>query len=486
MNNIELDNNEIYFSQDTPPILCMHCYRIPIIEMTNNEEISLHCQCGNNIQCKLKEYIDYIKDKIRIPLCSIVYHKKREAVEFCIQCKQYYCARCISSHIQFNKEKPHKSYPISFFKCFLHKKEITYYCEFCKEDFCILCLPRHIGHHYLSIESIKHKIKKNDEKLKENDIRRYLYATRKYSNDTPASLINIYNVYNNRQNKRKYNKGINCLCFLKDGRLAVGFNSSEIMILGINNDTIDLRINIHSQAVTHFLSTVKNELISCSFDGSIKIIQINEKSYTEKKQFNYNSPLTYMITTNSKIIASSINGHIIIYDMNDSNNNNEDITIGNYPIKTMALIKDDEIAIGSEKNILFYNISTKAKVESKFTCFGSGSMCIINESKMLISNFTKQCIIQYDNKAKIKGNIIITKNEEKIIDDSGFNCISKIPKEKALLCGTFNGEMFYYSIKYNKFESFSKQIKKKSTITSIAVKDKLIAYSYEEGSIIII
>lgn len=482
MNNIELDNNEIYFSQDTPPIICSNCYRIPIIEMNDNDEISLRCQCGNNIKTKLKDYIDSIKNKIKIPSCDIVSHEKREAVEYCIQCKQYYCARCISSHIEYNKERPHKSYPISFFKCFLHKKQITYYCEYCKEDFCNLCLPRHIGHHYLSIESIKHKIKHSDKQSIENDIKRYLIATRKYSNDTPASLINVYNVCNTKRSKRKFTKGINCLCFLKDGRLAVGFNSSEIMILGINNDTIDLRINIHSQAVTHFLATDKNELISCSFDGTIRIIEVEENRYRETRQFNYNTPLTYMITNNSKIIASSINGHIIIYDINERNNNKEDdIYIDNFPIRTIVLLKEDLIAIGSETQIIVYNIKTKTKVESNYTCFGSGSMCIIDKSKMLISNLTKVYIIQYDNISKV-----ITKNEEKTINENGFNCIAKVPNQKVLLCGTFNGEMLSYSIKENKFELLKMQIKKNSPITSIAVKDKVIAYSYEEGSIILI
>ena len=118
----------------------------------------------------------------------------------------------------------------------------------------------------------------------------------------------VFNSYNKIEclHKRKFNKGINCLCFLRDGRLAVGFNSSEIMILGINNDTIGLRINIHSQAVTHFLATDKNELISCSFDGTIRIIEVEENRYRETRQFNYNTPLTYMITNNSKIIASSL------------------------------------------------------------------------------------------------------------------------------------------------------------------------------------
>ena len=47
-------------------------------------------------------------------------------------------------------------------------------------------------------------------------------------------------------------------------------------------------------------------------------------------------------------------------------------------------------------------------------------------------------------------------------------------------------QMLSYSIKENKFELFNMQIKKNSPITSIAVKDKVIAYSYEEGSIILI
>ena len=46
--------------------------------------------------------------------------------------------------------------------------------------------------------------------------------------------------------------------------------------------------------------------------------------------------------------------------------------------------------------------------------------------------------------------------------------------------------MLSYSIKENKFELLKMQIKKNSPITSIAVKDKVIAYSYEEGSIILI
>ena len=108
-------------------------------------------------------------------------------------------------------------------------------------------------------------------------------------------------------------------------------------------------------------------------------------------------------------------------------------------------------------------------------------MCIIDKSKMLISNLPKVYIIQYDNISKV-----ITKNEEKTRNENGFNCIAKVPNQKVLLCGTFNGEMLPYSIKENKFELLKMQIKKNSPITSIAVKDKVIAYSYEEGSIILI
>jgi len=200
-------------------------------------------------------------------------------------------------------------------------------------------------------------------------------------------------IYNNKISKRKniltlknHKESVQCLLILKDGRLVSSSNDGLIIIYKTNFE-IDLIINIHKKEVYNIIQNHLNDIISCSADKTINIIQLLKGTYYVKQTLksHSNSILHIREFSNKNLFSSSSDLTIKIW-------NN---TIKGYQLILTLKTKDkiysilelkkfkQFVCLESEKNVIFYNLNDFNIIYSLKEIENSGwtnSICLLNDN----------------------------------------------------------------------------------------------------------
>ena len=177
----------------------------------------------------------------------------------------------------------------------------------------------------------------------------------------------------------KYHKEVVfCLCVLDDGRLASCSRDCNIIIYNKISFKPDLKIKAHKDIVKCIIKLDSNFLASCSNDKTIKIIKIENNTFTILQSLNeHKNNINRIIELKNKqknLVSCSDDKSVIIY----SKKNNE--YIKDYQLKTKAIchsvtqIKENEICYleiyynyyydYQECNIYFFDLKNRNKKQT--------------------------------------------------------------------------------------------------------------------------
>lgn len=109
-----------------------------------------------------------------------------------------------------------------------------------------------------------------------------------------------------------------CLKVLSNGKLAVGLKEKKVMIFNCSKGVFELDFNAHDNCVTGIQQTTSGELVTASYDATIKVWKLdNNRNPTLLKTFtNKDVKMNSMkIFSNNKLYAGGDNGEIMIWDM---------------------------------------------------------------------------------------------------------------------------------------------------------------------------
>lgn len=271
------------------------------------------------------------------------------------------------------------------------------------------------------------------------------------------------------------NISIYYLLLLQDGRIAVGYDDGIIGIFSLKND-IKLEIELigHTESVLYFFQSESGKLISCSYDRSIKIWNIEETSYNCEYTIKdaHDESICQIISLHNNKMASSSNdnkikiwkkskpycliqiiernikneGHIYIYSPRNS--------------EVLFAMYDNDLCIW---NLLTYQCET---IINKIYNYYSGSFLEIPGNKIIFGGYNLIQVID-----------IISFKSINIIKDNQLGGVYSMIylNNGVVLCGVTNGYLFAYEIKSNKIQKI-KNIKETDDITSLI--------SYEDNFII--
>ena len=215
------------------------------------------------------------------------------------------------------------------------------------------------------------------------------------NNDDSDSSIAFFNNFKTIEFHEDY---ILNLIYLKDGRLSACFQSGLVKIFNKDTYDIDLSINEHSNKTVFFhLQLSNNNIVTCSADKTLKIIQlINFNKYKVIQTLIGHESCIYkaLELKNGNIISCSEDGYLYIWMYSDMNNifnlkNKYLIFEGNqnYFVNSkidIILINDRELYCANKDKIIFLDISENFDELNIITKISGINMYIYGYSSIII------------------------------------------------------------------------------------------------------
>ena len=333
MNNNNIKNSELR---------CIKCYKqflINIITKKNDLKIKLKCDCGIFYKSfeSLNNILNYEINKYKY--CHICFSKNN--IKLCQNCSKFLCEKCIKSH---NKDHLILSKDQIDNYCYNDKKIFKEYCLDCKENLCEICSNHHLNHKIMSIENFNYtnneyknlknnfseiitnlneynlNVKNNIIKLLKEEINKIeeIYNINKTINEKISYFLKIlFNSYENNinlttilnlKNNTNFFK-IPTLIFTKYQSLESKINQSishfkENFIIKTTYLLFEKYIYAHHGSVNKILELNNGNILSCSSDKSLTIIDPNNYKVIVNNKFSHNDAiLDINILSNGDIIS---------------------------------------------------------------------------------------------------------------------------------------------------------------------------------------
>ena len=227
-----------------------------------------------------------------------------------------------------------------------------------------------------------------------------------------------------------HEKQIKCSTVLKDGRFAIGFDDSLIIIY--NNQTFepDIIIRDHKEEVYCILQLSSGILASCSKDKTIKLFSINKYEYNviktieiikDKLKNKYYDERYYIV----KEIIELKNKNLLFYSpgeiyffYKDNNEYKIDYSFAIYicanVFKSIIQTKDNEICYNDKRNLCFYDLIQR-KIITKIDDIATIDKEIITKICIKIGDFDDVDKEEYDEKEMISDKIDYTAHLDSLI-----------------------------------------------------------------------
>ena len=200
-------------------IVCETCYKIPKLEIINQNEIKLECStCGTQIKniAYFNKFKSNINDELNnMPKCNFINNNhEANSILYCFQCSKYLCENCIKTHnISFERynhllinQRIKNNY---YCNKDGHKDFILYkYCTLCRNYLCSQFHCNHDNANFFNFENaqntqiineIINKVKQCENIVinEENNFKKFL----KEINKKIEIIKNIFNDYKERNLK---------------------------------------------------------------------------------------------------------------------------------------------------------------------------------------------------------------------------------------------------------------------------------------------
>ena len=226
------------------------------------------------------------------------------------------------------------------------------------------------------IIKLREKIKKLEEKLNQKE-------------NSDYSNYNFYDNFNinlkNPIHKLNYHSGsVNCLAILNDGRLVSGSDDNKIIIYSKTTFQPDLTIKEHKSHIYYITQLVSGLLASCSYDKTIKLINIKGNNYKTLQTLNYHTNSIYKILElkNKYLVSCSEDKSIIFYFKDNSKYKLDYKKITNGSCRTITQTKENEISylefINNSYNIYFFDLNERKIKSSISNVSSTGSLGSFN------------------------------------------------------------------------------------------------------------
>ena len=468
----------------------IHIYKCKSI---NQKKLELECDCSNNKENEIPSPIEFI----------CLEHKSKYEY-YCFHCEKNLCQKCYKFHknheiINLNKilinqneyieninkiekkilemdsilndfNKENNNINISFRNKIKEFKKIV---EISKMVFLIYC--RQLQSKELKYEIIQNVYNlsnfnninfnlKKDEKnnyLKLNEISKFikdfriLRETTEKKYQKPISQRECFVL-------KDHKDVIQCLLLLHDERLASASNDGSIIIYN-NHLQKNFTINIHDREVYNIIENKSNDIISCSADRKICVIQLFNNTYLVKQviKSHYDQVIHIREFSNLNLYSTSLDKSIKIWGKKKSSYQLITTLKTKDKIYSILELKNNKefVCLEGEKNVVFYDIFNLTQ-KNEFTLRDvkisgwTNAICLIDENLLAIGGLNK--IILY--------NISIHEISKTIYTESQIICIKKLGDN--IFCGDVSGNLSQW--KLNKEDLVLFDEKKKAHQNKIA------------------
>ena len=204
-------------------------------------------------------------------------------------------------------------------------------------------------------------------------------------------------LYNNKISQRKniltlknHTEPVQCLLILKDGRLVSSSNDGLIIIYKRNFEP-DLILKIHKKEVYNIIQNHLNDIVSCSADKTINVIQLLKDTYNVKQTLrsHSNSIIHIQEFSNHNLFSSSTDLSIKIW--NNTKKGYQLILTLKTKDKIYSILElkkfNKFVCLESEKNLIFYDSNNFIELYSLKEINNSGwtnSICLLNDNILAI------------------------------------------------------------------------------------------------------
>ena len=249
----------------------------------------------------------------------------------------------------------------------------------------------------------------------------------------------------------EHNNSIFCLLYLKDKRIASSGYDNNIFIYNKDSFEIDIKIKEHEGCVWFIAQNSKENLISCSYDKTIKIIELFKDSYKILQILTHHSDSVLKVIElhNGNLVSCSNDKNIIIWEEKSNLYLYKKTLEGHKDIVYSIIeINENEIVSASrwEKSLFFWNIENNNYnyILNNIDC-GSSSNCLfsLNDKYFIVGGLN--CIYIIDSKVYSIINII-----DYNCEDSYMRCFYKI-NDNIILSGNGAGNIQQWEINKNDY-----------------------------------
>ncbi len=190
--------------------------------------------------------------------------------------------------------------------------------------------------------------------------------------------------------------GINYLYILKDERLVVCFESGFLNIYNPkNNYSLEICTQIHRKEISNIIELSNLNLVTCSWDSTLKIIEINEEKYRILQTLEGHENYIDKVINPIENLLISISEDQFFKTWEKDLNTNKYICTNTihfqekYSYCNILKIKNNEFITSSviERKIKFWNLENLKEIktiENISTNWSSQNMILINENLLMI------------------------------------------------------------------------------------------------------
>ena len=139
-------------------LCCYKCQNIPMVYLTDKENILLSCiNCGNGEDESIEKIINRSSKWLQKLIYYCNNHKTIPAAKYCEDCKKLLCELCLKIHDK-SIDKKHILIEIKdlFYNfCEFHNNKLINYCKNCSYEICEKCTEAHKGHEIDNLDLVK-------------------------------------------------------------------------------------------------------------------------------------------------------------------------------------------------------------------------------------------------------------------------------------------------------------------------------------------